>query len=179
MSNNDINLYYYKRSQSADNQKIVKWFQITAVGCLAIVLVSSIAIAFLKTTSKETSLRDEEQQLLLELKKQDKKTGSLFLISERLKGIINIVNSRFDFNTVLSYILSEIPSEVAIDSLSIDDKKLIVSLSSPSLFSIEQSLNQLTKLINTSKRFRKIDMDEFNVDYHYGSYTVLLTAEIL
>lgn len=176
---NDINLYYNKRVQGRDTQKIVKWLQISAIACLIIVFVSSVTVGALKITSKQKSLRDEEQQLLQELKKQEKKIGSLFLTSERLKGISDLVNKRFDFDTLLSYILSKIPSEVSINSLNIDNKRLTVSLSSSSLFSIEQSLDDFTQLVNTNKRFRKIDMDELNVDYNNGSYSVFLIAEIL
>lgn len=119
------------------------------IGVTIIALGLVVYSFFLSTVSD--SLANDITKLKSNLSKSSKKQ-KMQIVSERLAEINNILSSRSPVNTITSKIVTNVPIDFSIDSISGNAQEISLSLSSNDLSAFANYLEkQLMDLIKTNK----------------------------
>lgn len=174
-----INLLLDKNKNKRKNKEIIKAFRITSIVLLFLVAISSVLVFSFKLQSPLTNLQNEEQDVLSKISVLHPKTARLFLASDRIKNISEIISKRPDFEKRITIILKAIPNDVSLSAFTIDNKNVSIVATSTSLSSIGQMLDNLVAMVANKELFNKINLQGLTVDGANGTYRVSIEAILL
>lgn len=174
-----INLLLNKNKNTRKNQEIIKVLRITSIVLLFLVAISSVVVFLLKLQSPLTNLQNEERDVLSSISVLHPKVARLFLVSDRIKNISEIISKRPDFEKRIAIILKAVPNDVSLSAFNIDNKNVSITASSTSLSSIGQMLDSLVAMVTNKELFSKINLQGLTVDGTNGSYKVSIEAILL
>lgn len=168
------------RSDDLDTKlKRLRITRIIAVICLIFVAVSAVGVFILTAQVPLASIKKDEAATLNDISYLHDKSAKLYLANDRINNIQNIISKRKNYSDTMSKILGIMPAGVNIDALTIDDKSLILSVSSTSLTSIEGFLNSYVNMANNGKVINSVSVDNLVLNPKIGRYGVSLKALIL
>ena len=142
------------------------------------VVVSLGIIFFLKSQSPVSRLESEQKSLSTQLSLLHTKTAKYMLINERLNFISAILDKRVDLEKLVSFILQDIPSDVSISTLTVSKDEASISLTSPSLLSINKVVEHFLSLAKEKKVLSSVVMNSLNFDTASNIYSISLKARI-
>src|SRR3989344_2274448 len=174
-----INLLLDKNKNAHKNKEIIKALRITSVISLFLVAFFSFLVFLLKLQSPLTNLQNEEQDTLSKISVLHPKAARLFLASDRIKNISEIISRRPDFEKRIAIILKAIPNDVSLSTFNIDNKNVSIVATSSSLSSIGQVLDNLVAMVGSKELFNKINLQGLTVDGANGSYRISIEAILL
>ncbi len=171
---NDINLLYSKRrgALGALTRKI-KIIRFIAISLLLVAGVMSVSVFLLVLASPLPRLKQEENTLLESLSRQHEKITKQTLIVNRLDEISQIVTKRPKFRDFMLIFTKDIPKELEIASLEVEQKTLKITLETKSLPSLDTYIETLKRIGKEDKRVARIIMNSF------GSSKNLYQAEFV
>lgn len=174
----DINLLSKRKSNFTKNKKLAGFFRLASIILLVITVFSSLAIFFLKSNSNLTSLEKEEKAVYGELTRLNQKVAKLLLIERKIKDISTIIEKRPKFDEKINLITKDMPNNVSVASLTVDQKNLSVTLSSSSIYFLNLYLDSFLSSAN-KKVFSKVTLDSLTLDNKSGRYFLSLKADLL
>lgn len=173
----DINLIIDRRDQVKTN-RFSKLIRNLSLLFLFLVLMSSVAILVLNITSPISDLQAQKENLRKQLASSDSKEGEYILLLDRVSQIQNVLNTRSNYNELLSVVRAQFSPLITISSLSFDEKTTEISGTSKSLFAINESLLKMEELASKDKRFSKLALDELTLDAEKGVYNFGVSSQI-
>lgn len=155
----EINLLQRKKDDLAKSQKIIQILRTTSIIILFLTSLSSVALFILNSQSPIPSLKEEEKKILKQFSTVDGKIAKILIVQDRIGTVNTIINSRKKENQdnyhLIELIMQKVPQGVNINSLSFDKEQINLSVSTSSLNSVDTFLENLTKLVNGKRDFKK------------------------
>lgn len=170
-----INLLIDRREKhNAD--RFLKFFRTLSVLPLFLVLVSSISLLLLSLNAPIADLQAQRETLRRQQAGFSDKQAEYLLLSNRLTEAKKVVNTRVDYQQLISQVRKQFLGSIVITSLSIDGAKTLISGSSPSLVDINASLLNMENFSKEEKRFSDLTLDQLSLDVKKGVYVFAMSS---
>lgn len=177
--NNEVNLIANRKKSAAEQDKIIKGLNIAAFVSLGIVVICAVILFFLNQSANFSDLSQKEKATLAGLALSDKKIAKYLVVQARLKEISTILNSRTSYDKTISDIAAGIPSELEVNSFSLNKQDVAIVVSSSSLQAVNTFLSYMVDMLNNKKIFRSISLNGVSADPKNNKYTLVLDAKFL
>ncbi|MCL5433252.1 MAG: hypothetical protein M1524_04030 [Patescibacteria group bacterium] len=174
-----INLVANKKNESSRDKKSLKYFRFIAIVFLLSVFLFAISLFIFKTSLGEAALKKQEETLSGNMSSLSDKTVKLLLTQERLRNISDVLKNRSDVNKILDSVMKDMPPSVSINSLSIGKKKVTLIVASYSLYDINVLLDNLQKMSEDKKTFKRLIFDTLSIDDKSGKYSLGVSIDLL
>ncbi len=171
----EINLLQKKNDKVAlsKNALIIRGI---ALGSLFIVSFFSIVLFILIALSPLPALQQRVKDESKNLSFYNTIVGKMILTKERLIKTENIIENRPALSKVINTLQDQLPENMFIDSIRVEEKKVFVTFSSASLLVVDDFLTQLMEANNTNKKFQSILLT--SIQHFQGSNTYIVTMEL-
>ncbi len=176
----EINLLPQQQS-GAGQQRALTITRYVAIGLMFLVTASSGALFFLNIQSPLSQLVEREKQLLASLSTYDKRANTYMVTGERLNSISSLLSKRTDYGNYMDILLRQAGSGTIVDGFVLSEKTvktLTLTVSSRSLLSINTYIDNISKLAEDQKLFKRIILSDVAFESGRGVYTVTILAQI-
>ncbi len=170
--NQDINLLHSKTVSAKLSQKKVTILRIIAFGILFTISFFSITLFILIALSPLPKLQEQEKEEITNLSSYYGKMTNILFTKERLGHINTILSKRITYGDTLQNIFSGIPADIVVDTMSVEENKISLSVSSGSLQSIESFLQRLVTLNEDKKMINKVTLSHVRLNPQNATYVV-------
>jgi hypothetical protein len=175
--NTSINLLLRTDEESLKRKRRIKLFKFVAIASLIMVGLISLSIFILIQIVNPESLRKERENLLSKMSQFQTKQYNLFILNDRIGNINQIMGNRRNLPSTMNNLLAKIPSQFSIDDFEIDNKTLIISGQSKSLFTIGELINNLTDMVKRKEIIKSLTMSSLTLDQGVG-FRISLKSEL-
>lgn len=175
MTKSGINLVSTQISNTREAKRllILKWISLIFLGSIA---VFSALLFILSSRISIESIKRNEDSTLSKISLMSERNAKYNLLTDRLKFIKIIINSRKNYISTLKAIVEQLPSDANVRSLTLDKDGILISVSSTSLLPINQFLSNITE--NPGKKIIKdITIEGLTVDKQTGIYSISIRAK--
>ena len=174
--NNGINLATDKRSIKSTSiiKDRLKILRISSMGILFIVGAGSIIISILIVFSPLPQLHKEEEKLKTQLSVLQPDIYKLAFINERGDSIRKVISQRPGYDKKIEVIESKLPTDVNLDTLTINKKTYTLKFSSKNLDSLDGLLNDLVDATGKDKDFIRIYLTSISTDTENEKFTLII-----
>lgn len=177
--NKEINLLSGKRNNRFNEYRALRTARTIAVVFLVIVVVLSLVSFSLNRNSQITATEQQKKIVSSQLFVSQSKIITFLLLKARLHQIDQLFTSHNAFGKILSDIIISLPADVNVDACTINQKKLSVTLSSPSLLSLQLVIDSVTDKLHKKQFFKKITISSLTADPKIGKYILFIDADII
>lgn len=174
--NNSINLISTKNEQLEKELRLLLIIRVIAVSMLITLAVVSIISFIISTQIPLSKIRQEQSNTLASIASLHSKLTSYYLIRDRINNINNFFNLRTDFSEVLDLLFSKIGSDMEVEGIDIEKQQIRIHITSPSLISLNKTIDDTLALTSSSKLISKIELTSLSADPKGGKYTVIITS---
>lgn len=175
----DINLISVDNKETLQIAKALLVTRIIAIASLLFISISAVVIFILNLTNPTSSIKNQQNSVLQQLTTLKNKSASVTLLNDRLRNISAITLKRKNYNSKIDKILSLTSSEVTPDSLTLNDNKISLRVSSNSLLNIGQFLDSLVNLSDKKEVLKNLTVDSLSANIGGGTYSLSISAEVL
>ncbi len=176
--NTNINLILPQDKEFFEQQKKIRTVNIIAIGFPIIVGFVSLIIFLITQSINPVSIKKQQEEVINEIAKFQDKKIKLFIINNRLDNIEGLLKNRRDLAENISTLLSKIPSTVTIRNLKIDNKEIILTVSSTTLGAIDELINNLIGMAEKKEIIRSVSLDTLTFGEDGNNYLVSLKSDI-
>lgn len=173
----DINFLAIKNIEKKKAKKGLKNVRITAIFSLILVVLLSVVLFNLKGKIYPQALKNEHDSLLKSLSALQQKEAKLAISNNRAENISELFNKRVDYSKIVRKFFEKKPSQIKVDSLRIDKKTIILTISSNSLKPINEFIDGLIEL-GQKKEITVLLLDSLSLSEASGTYSVSFTANL-
>lgn len=173
--NSDINLI--KRETSKISAKRLKYLRIASIVIASLVALTSVALFITTRQNSLESIKAEQNSLLQNISSLQEKAAKLNFLSDRLRNVESITNERKNYIKTVSAILDGLPSDVLTTSLTLDKNEVLLTVSSSSLSSINEFLNNTIEVAQEKHLLRDLIIE--NLAAQSRQYSLTLKAKLL
>ncbi len=142
---NEINLVTNKDSSSKEKSRLKRIRTISYL-LLFIVSVFSILIFIINLRYSVNSVKQKQNSVMNNLSIYNDNIVKIIFLNLRLDDIKSIVSERTNYQTTVEKFFSDVPSGVTIQGFSMENGKLSMTITSTSLLSLNEYLNQVLKI---------------------------------
>lgn len=175
---NDINLLVGKDANYLRQKKMLSLARLIAFVSLGIVALFSVIAFFLNSQFSPTLVKREKDAVLQNLSTLSKKQAKLFIVNNRTTNITTILNSRMDYYKILNLILGKVPTEVSIDRIEVDKKKISLTISSSSLIPINTLINNFVDMVRKKEIITSLVLNSLTLSAKTDRYSISLGASL-
>lgn len=175
----NINLLQNKKVGDTYQEKLLQTCKRFATVFLLGTAGSSLLFFFLTLNPSAASLKQQESTLLTNLSFTQERVAKYLFIKDRLSTIQKIINTRYPIATTLIALQKELPDDVHISTLTIENKTFSIILSSNSLLSLQRAFANIDSLLQNKKIIKKMILQTISANHGFGSYTLSLHGELL
>jgi len=175
----EINLLSGKRKYALEEYRAVRIVNLFAIMLLFIVVILSLLVFFLKKKSQIASIEQQKTIISHQASVSKLKIIALLLVKTRLEQIDKTLTAHNTFGYILSGIVASLPTGVNINKFTINQKKLSVTFSSQSLFSLQTVTASLTDMLHKKNSFKKMTINSLVMDQKTKQYILFVDADIL
>lgn len=162
--NNDINLLHSKkRSVLGDLTTKLRFLRFGATLLLSLVVLLSMSLFFLVLASPLPQLKEQEDTLVASLATEHTTIAQYTLLTMRLNEIRTVTNKRMKMKETVTLFRTELPSDVTIKSMAIEDNVIRMRATSLSLKSLQNYLETLKKYVKESKSLQLVRMNSLTL----------------
>lgn len=168
----DINLIpVAKRAKlRGEANTFLKILRVVAGICITVVVLSGLAITFLKVTSRLPALQQEEFQLESQFAALSPKTAKYLFVLNRLEKFNSVTKNRIRYDERISLLLDFLPPDVTLDEIEVADSEIRATYKSQSLEEISSLVENVKKSIEINKKF--VLATTANVSFAESRYSV-------
>nr|MBI5456074.1 hypothetical protein [Candidatus Levybacteria bacterium] len=176
---NDINLVSSKTFQFEQELKRLKTLKIIAIGFLAMVALVSVLLFVAIFALPTSSVKKEQEQALSNISSLSEKFFKYSLIGDRLNSIAGIIKSRKNYSLLINTVLSKLPADLSVDTMTIDNGTFILIVSGGSLTPMDNFIEDVVILGNKENIIKNLSIQSLVVNTGSGKYTLTLQADTL
>ena len=178
-SNISINLAQNKNEEYEQKVKRLKIVRLIAAFSLILVVLCSLIIFILDLSVPLANIKKNEETTLSNLSVLHGKLAKLYLINDRITYISDIEAKRKNYVNTIQTITDKLPAAMKINSLSIDQKTLVLTASGQSLLDVDTFLNSFIDLGNNAKLIKGVTIENIVANVNNLNYTITLQAQVL
>lgn len=175
----EINLLSPAQIDRTKSSGVLRVLRIAAISCLFALLGISVILFFLSRELSPVAIKNKENEVLRSLSLLHKREAKLAVINDRIKGIPGLIEGRPGFDLLINSILQKIPEGVSINSMAFDKDKVILTVSSSSLLSINNLMNNLIEMASNRKIIKDVTVDSLTADVKGGRYSLSIKGDTL
>lgn len=175
--NKNIDFLIVKNREKVKKKKGVNRLRIAAIFSLIVIGLLSVLAYDLNRRIYPQELKTERDSLIKSLSTLRSREAKLAVVTNRAENISELINKRVDYSKIIGKFFEKMPAQIKVDSLRIDEKKLILSISSNSLLAIDELIDSLIDL-GKNKYISVLLLDSLAVNEASGSYAVSLTSSL-
>lgn len=176
--NNDINLIEGEKTNLARKKRIFILRILSLVFVFSVAFFSILLFIINSRISLESVKREENSTLQKILFFKDR-SAKFNLVSDRLKNITALLNSRKKYTVVLNTILQQVPSDVRLTGFTINKDDVLVTAASVSLLSINKFLDSFTSISQQKHAVKDMVIEGLTLDRQTGIYSLSIKAKSL
>jgi len=176
--NKEINLLSGERKKAIHEHQTPRRAKIIAIIFLTVVVILSLVSFYLNKRSQVVTLDQQNRIDLAQVSLSQQKIISLFLVEDRIHKIDDIQKTHSSFSKILSDITVSLPADVSINSFSINQKKLSVTYSSPSLLSLQTVISSAEDMLK-KKFFKQITVNGLIAEPKAAAYILVIDADVI
>lgn len=175
---NSINLLRGSKTKKFREEKYIRFLRVISI--LSLLLVGGVsAVLFFLHANIPVSVVEREEASQKKTFGQLLDTATKLLITQkRIKDITTIIDKRELLDTVLGDLVQTIPENTDITSLALDGKNFSLTVSSPSLSSLDTVITGLVAMTDEKKIFSKITLEGLSIDPKENNYVVSLSGNL-
>lgn len=175
----EINLLSPAQTDRTKSSGTLRILRIAAISCLSVLLGISIILFFLSRALSPVAIKEKENEVLYSLSLLHKKEAKLVVINDRVRDIPNLLQARPNFDISINAILQKIPEGVSINSMAVDKDKIVLTVSSSSLLSINNLMKSLIDMAKNRKIIKNVTVDSLTADIKGGGYSLSIKGDTL
>lgn len=173
--NSDINLI--KRETGGRSAKRLKYLRILSIVIASLVVLTSVALFIATRQNSLEGVKAEQNSLLQNILSLQEKAAKLNFLNDRLRNIESITNERKNYIKTVNIILDGLPSDVLTTSLTLDKNDVLLTVSSSSLSSINEFLNNTIEVAQEKHLLRDLIIESLAAQSR--QYSLTLKAKLL
>lgn len=184
----DINFLTVKKKGKAEKKKGLLIARIVAVGYLVLIGLLSILAFYLSNRLSLDTAKKNENSFLRTIAPFKGSEAKLLLIKDRIANISEILERREEvtgrekakkanYEKVITSFKEKIPQGIVVNSLNVDESKVVLNLSSDSLILVDDLINGLSSL-GQDKIVRMLLLESLSLSEQTNTYLVLFTATL-
>lgn len=177
--NSNINLISTTSDDLELKRKRLLIARILAAVSLSAVALVSVVIFILTSQIPIATIKNNEASTLNDISYLRSKSAKLYLADDRINNISNIIATRKTYSDTVDQISKLIPSDLSIDAFSIENNKVIMTISGDSLLSISQFLDSYVDFGNKGKVIKSVSVNSLVLNVKSGHYSLSVTASLL
>ena len=175
----DINLLRAKDENVLRKEKQVRIVWIASWIFLAIAGLSSAVSFLLAQSFSQSPARKESENLIRNISAATHtKEKKLLLVKDRLAGISSILKTRTSYGKSINTFIGKFPQDVLIENLDLDKKTLQITVSSPTLLSLNTLIDDLTDMAKQKELIRSLSLESITGGQKNSKYLVTLKADL-
>lgn len=174
----DINLLLRIDEESLKRKKRIKILNFIAFMLLIGVGVISLITFLLIQVINTPSIKKEQDDIAGKISQSQSKRIKLFVLNNRINNIQEILGKRKDLSKAMNAILEKTPNGLSIEGLEIDDKVIVMTAQSTSLFPIGELINNLTNMVRKKEIINSLTLNSLVFDESKNSYQVSIKSEL-
>lgn len=177
MNNASINLITSEKTNVRERNRILilRWISLVF---LSFVALFSIVLFILEKRISIEKIKGQQNAALQNISLIKEKNAKYNLLTDRLRIIKGLVNSRKNYTSTLNAILAELTEGVNIRSLTVDKDGILISVTSNSLLPINEFLNRVTAKLD-KKVIKDMTIEGLTIDRQVGLYSLSIKAKSL
>ncbi len=176
--NTNINLLLQANEESLKRQKRVKKLNIIAVMVLIGIGILSLIIFLMIQVVNIAGIKKEQQEIIKEMSKFQDRRAKIFVLNNRIDNIEKVLERKIDLSQVTSTLLAKTPSRLFIEDLEVDNKTVIMTAQSTSLFAIGELINNLTDMVRKKEIINSLTLNALVFDESKSSYQISIKADL-
>lgn len=177
--NNSINLISSKNEQVERELKVLLFVRVVAVSMLISLAFIAILAFIISTQIPLSKIKQDESQTLSSISALHNRLTAYYLVKDRINNVKNIIATRKDFSKPIDLVISEVPTGVSINNLSIDKDILVFDISSDSLIPLNKIIDDIFAVGNKGKIIKNVKLNSLGLDGKGGKYSLALQFETL
>lgn len=170
----DINLAI-KKKRNTPRKKQVEILKKISFVILFIVAILSIIIFLLNLRFSISSVKKQQKAAMQNLSTYDQTAIKIFLLNSRLNDIGSILGSRVKHNQSVGKVVFDVTGSMRVEELSVNGSSFSITVSSPSLFDLNDFLNNILSL-SSSKEVSNVSLKELRIGE--SGYTMSLEMNL-
>lgn len=172
----DINLISLNQAEVVKEDSTVQLYRILAIVAILIVFLSSLVVFLIIQSISPEGIRKQEIALEKDISALHTKEAKIIIVNRKIKDIKKIISKRQKYDKLVSEITNVIPQKVSASNLAINDEKVNLAVSSDSLTSLNNLLNNLFDMVKNGKIIGNLNIDGISLDGASGSYTMTVSG---
>ena len=177
MSTN-INLLLLKEEELSRKKKKIKILNNIAFGALLGVGLLSVSIFLISQFIVSSSIQKNQKEMEELIAKYQYQQASLYVLNDRVESILKILKTRKDLSKVASTLLAKVPNNFSIENFEVDNKSVIFTGQSKSLFAIGKFIDDLTNMVREKESIKSLVLNSLALDVGKNIYRVSLKSEL-
>jgi hypothetical protein len=176
--NANINLILRTDEETLKHKKIVKILNSIAIMSLTGVGLISLCIFILIQAVNFPSVKKEQEDILKKISQFQNRQAKLFVLNNRVENIDKILKTRKDIPKTMNNLLAKIPSQLSVDSFEVNDKSVIISGQSESLYTIGEFIDNFTNMVRKKEIIKSLTLNSLTLDGVRNVYQISITSEL-
>jgi|SRR3989344_5242335 len=174
----NINLVLPKGKDYLEQQKRAKIVNIVATSFPITVGIISLVLFLVTQAINPVSIKKQQEETISKIAKHQDRKIKLFIINDRLDNINELLKGRRNFADNINALLSIMPGEVTLENLNIDNKLVLLTVSSVSLRSIDEFITNLILMAEKKEVIRSLFLETLTFDVAKNNYLVSLKSDL-
>lgn len=177
MSTN-INLLLNTDEDSLRRKKRIKIFNAVAAISLIGAGLMSLGIFMSIQAINPASLKKEQDNVQRKISQLQDRQAKLFLLHNRVENIDKILKVRKNLPVAMNGLLVKVPDNLSVETLEINDKLVIVSGQSRSLYAIGEFINNLTDMAGKKEIIKSLTLNSLSFDEGKNVYQISVKSDL-
>lgn len=173
----DINLISLNQSELVNEGRMVRLLRIIAIISVLIVGVSSLALFLIIQGISPSGIRKQQAKIERDISSQRAKEAKIIIVDRKIKDIENIIKKRPKYDILITDITNIIPVGVSVNNMEINDNKVKLTVTSGSLLSLNNFLDNLFNMVKNTKVIGNLTIDGISVNGNSGIYSMSVSGD--
>lgn len=173
----NINLISFNQAELVREGRTVRLLRILAIISILIVGIFSLVIFLIIQSISPGGIKKQEAAMQGNIASLQTKQAKIIIVNRKIKDIDNIISKRPNYNNLITDITSIIPEKVSLNNLNINDKKVKLMVTSGSLLSLNNLLDNLFDMVKNGKLIGNLTIGGISVNGNNGIYTMSVSGD--
>jgi hypothetical protein len=175
---NSINLVSPKNEQLEKEQKRLSMAKILAFVIMFFVIILAVLVFVINLTLPINTIKQAENVTLSNISTLHKKLVQYYLTEDRVNHLSNLVAKRGKLPDTLGALLAIVPSELSINTMSVESDKIALVVSGKSLVSMNKFIDDVILLSEQKHILKNVIIQQLSLDVRGGTYSISIQAGV-
>lgn len=173
----EINLLSASQVQASRGDKELVLLRIVSIASVIFAGISSVIIFLIVAQFSPAKIQKEQAGVIQQISAQREKQAGIILVSNRAKDLVKITEKRSRYKEVLEVVISKIPPGTTVNTMSLGEENIEVSVSSNSLIMLDQFISNFLELASTKNIIDSLTIENLSFAPDQGLYTTSIKSK--